>query len=163
MSTKGQREAKHEILMRLERDRMLTPAAVVAEAQSPDSPLHNDFTWDVNEAAQMTWLAQARDLISSFRVSLIINKKTFHVQEFVESPTKPEREQGYTSISTIRSSKMLAREFMERELSIANSYVSKTVEFSKVLGLQDRVETLVQDITSLRDEVGNDLSGAASQ
>ena len=46
----------------------LTPAAVLEEATSEDSPLHSAFEWDDSEAAKQHRLNQARRLITSIRI-----------------------------------------------------------------------------------------------
>lgn len=46
----------------------ITPALVVAMAESPDHPLHKYFTWDDTEAAKRYRDEQARKLIQSVNV-----------------------------------------------------------------------------------------------
>lgn len=47
----------------------LSPEAVLAAAQSPDSPIHEYFEWDDDEAATQYRLQQARHLITVIVVS----------------------------------------------------------------------------------------------
>ena len=46
------------------RDGAITPEAVVEEARSEDSPLHDDFEWNDTEAARKYRIDQARKMIS---------------------------------------------------------------------------------------------------
>lgn len=39
-------------LLEMENDGRLTPAEVLEEARNPESPLHDQFTWDDTEAAE---------------------------------------------------------------------------------------------------------------
>jgi hypothetical protein len=162
MGTREQREVIHAELQRLAKENRLSPGEVVTAAQNPDNPMHGEFNWDIQASAWAHWLHQARQLISSFTVSLIVHKKEYRIQEFVEHPTKPEDAQGYIPISTIRNSKMLAREFIDRELAIASTYVSKTADYAEILGLRDRVDGLVEDIEDLRADVNSVEQGASA-
>jgi hypothetical protein len=49
----------------------VTPEEVVEDARSPDSPIHDCFTWDVAEAARKQNLAEARYLIRCYEVHVI--------------------------------------------------------------------------------------------
>lgn len=153
MTTQDKRKAIREVLAQLDKENRLTPDEVISEGQKPDSPLHSEFTWDVAEAARITWVNQARALISSFTVTRIVNHREYNVQEFVEHPTKPEREQGYVSIDKIKSNRMMAREFIERELTMASAYVSRTRDYATILGLTDRVDSVTRDLDELRNDV----------
>src|SRR5690349_12937690 len=103
----------------------------------------------------ITWRSQARALISQFRITITVHRKQYIIQEFVEAPGKPEREQGYIAFTKIKNTKELAREFLDRELGIASSYVSKTRDYARVLGLERNVNRVVKDIASLREKAQN--------
>lgn len=154
METKDgeQRAAIHAVLNRLESKGQLTPDNVIEEAKDEASPLHEAFTWDLEQAAMMTWRAQARALISQFHITITVHRKEYNIQEFVEAPGKAEREQGYVAFTRIKDKKEMAREFLDRELGIAASYVSKTRDFARVLGLERRVERVVKDLAAVRQE-----------
>lgn len=84
----------------------------------------------------------------------------------MEAPGKPKNEQGYVAFSKLKSNKDLAREFIDRELGIASTYVSKTTDYARVLGLEKRVAKVVKDITALRtaalqDKVAHKAAQAA--
>lgn len=150
--TNDNRDAIHTVLVELENKGKLTPDKVIAEARKPESPLHGEFTWDIKAAAMITWRSQARALISAFHVTVVVHRKEYRIQEFVEAVGKAEREQGYVAFEKIKGTKELAREFLERELGIASSYVSKTADYARVLGLERQVERVVKDIATLRAE-----------
>lgn len=149
---KEKEEAIHAVLTQLEKRGRLTPDHTIEEARNPKSPLHEEFTWDVQAAALITWRAQARALISRFEINVVVRQTEYRIQEFVEAPGKAGREQGYIAFTRIKDKKQLAREFFDRELGIAASYVAKTKDYAQVLGLDRRVERVVDDITSLRKD-----------
>ena len=147
--TVQQREDIRSVLERLRSIDELTPDNVIAEAKDPSSPLHSQFTWDLSEAALLTWRQQARTLISSFVITETVDRKTYTIQQFVEDPCKSGKEQGYIGFLEIKSSKTLAAEFMERELGIAKTYVSKTMNYAKVLGMEEKVAKVARDLDRL--------------
>lgn len=149
-TNKEHQDTIHAVLTQMERDGRLRPDDVIEEARNSKSPLHGEFTWNVNKAAMITWRSQARALISSFHITVVVHRKEYRIQEFVEAPGKAEREQGYMAFTKIKNQKELAREFFDRELGTASSYVSKTADYARVLGLERQVERVVKDITSLR-------------
>lgn len=144
------RDAIHAVLIQLESEGRLTPDDAIEEAKDPKSPLHTEFTWDLNEAAKITWRAQARALISQFHITITVHRTEYSIQEFVEAPGKAEREQGYVAFTKLRNKKELAREFIDRELAIASSYVEKTRDYARALGLEKRIERVVKDLSALR-------------
>jgi hypothetical protein len=150
MEDTEKRDAIHEVLANLEATGELTPDKVIEEARARESPLHDQFTWDLKAAAMMTWRSQARALISGFQISVVVHRKEYTIQEFVEAPGKAEREQGYVAFTKIKNSKELAREFIDRELGIASTYVCKTRDYARVLGLERQVEKVVKDLSSVR-------------
>ncbi len=117
---------------------VLTPDAVLEDAQDEDSPLHNQFTWDDSEAAHQWRLEQARVLIRSVRVEVQTESRTVSTVRYVRHP-EAGREQGYADVMTIRTREDLAREALRRELAAAKA-------------LFDRCESLA-DAFDMRDEV----------
>jgi len=144
-----QRAEIHAVLDRLRAAGKLTPDKVISEAKKPSSPLHSQFTWNVAEAALLTWRAQARTLIASFSITETVDNKTYTIQEFVEGPSKTGRQQGYVGFSDVKSSKQLAKEFLDRELGIAKTYVAKTVNYARILKLEPKVAKIVKDLDAL--------------
>jgi hypothetical protein len=152
VNTQADRDAIHSVLTKLEADGNLTPDSVVETAKDPKSPLHKEFTWDLKAAALMTWRSQARALISQFHITVTVHRKEYRIQEFVEAPNKAEGEQGYIAFTRIKTNKELAKDFLQRELGIASSYVEKTRDYARALGLESRITRVVEDLASVRIE-----------
>jgi len=93
--TVGVDEASLDALVELyERDGVLEPAAVVAEAASPTSPLHSHFVWDNSVAADRYRRIQAGRLISSPQLRIRIEpERTISVPRF----TRVAESGGYVS------------------------------------------------------------------
>lgn len=127
----------------------LTPEEVVRLARSPDSVLHDAFEWDDSVAAHKYRLDQARDLISSFEISVTINRVSLNIQEFVRDPSKSDKEQGYRQISSIKSESEEAIEFVVKELTVAKTYVDRTERFAQMLGLQKDTRALSNRLSEI--------------
>lgn len=142
-------EAIRSLLISLADAGRLTPDEVLKRARPKDSPLHDIFEWNDSEAARKYRLNQARELISSFDISITINRVEVNVQQFVRDPNKSTEEQGYVSVTSIKSDSDEAREFVSRELSIAKTYVDKTERFAALLGLTKDIRSLSDQLSEL--------------
>jgi hypothetical protein len=131
----------------------LTPEAVVKDAKSTDSPLHDCFEWNVKKAAHAHWLEQARALITSVMVVTRTEKSTVSTVFYVRDPSAGPVEQGYVSVETVRSDADMAREVLVREFSMAGSALTRALNLSKVLALEDEVEQLISGVDRLRSVV----------
>src|ERR1700677_2890830 len=94
----------------------LTPDLVLLSAQSPDSPLHEHFTWDDTDAARKHRLNEARTLIRSVKVEITTTHFTMSAPVFIRDP-EAGRSQGYVSTGTLRTDRDLAREAVIAEFS----------------------------------------------
>lgn len=83
-------EAARELLRELAAGNggLLTEESVLEAARTPNSPLHDHFTWDDGEAAERWRLEQARRLIMRVKVSIVQkDNKPVRVREFVSLPS----------------------------------------------------------------------------
>jgi hypothetical protein len=119
----------------------LTPENVVRTARNKNNPLHAQFEWNDSAAARKYRTYQARELIHSFNITLIVNTQEVNVQEFVHHPLKGDK-QGYIAIGEVRSNAQMARAFMRQQLAIANAYLTKAEGFAAVLDLEKEVVDL---------------------
>lgn len=147
------KESIRSLLVSLADAGRLTPDEVLKRAKSKDSPLHDLFEWNDSEAARKYRLNQARDLISSFDISITVNRVEVNVQQFVRDPNKSTEDQGYVPVTSIRSDSDEAREFIGRELSIAKTFVDKTERFAALLGLTKDIRSLSNRLSELSDSM----------
>ena len=81
----------------------LEPTRVWQAAQCADHPMHNWFTWDIEEAAEKQWEWEARDLIK--RIVVYVKDvpsmpNPVSVPVFVHSPGG--HTQGYVAVANLR-------------------------------------------------------------
>ena len=155
------RTAVHDSLREMADQNQLSPRNVVDQAREETNVLHPLFEWDDNIAADHHRLDQARRLISSFEVIVTRGENRYRVQEFIEDIRKPEDKQGYVRLESIVDDRQAARDFIEREMRLAQNYTQKCVDFANVLGLRQRVETIVEHIDGLRNDIQQQHQPAA--
>lgn len=145
-------EARLAKICSLNRGR-LTPDAVVADAKSPESPLHDQFEWDDSAAANQYRLDQARSLIRTMRIEVTTESRTVSTVRYVRDPSAGE-EQGYVEVTKLKDDRALARDALLAELVALNARFVRAHSLADALGLsaefvelRDRVESLRERIT----------------
>ena len=93
-------------------DGMLSAKDVVESARDPASPIHDEFEWDDDTAADSYRLAQAGMLIRRIKLTIIkMHPKTKKItaevtRQFQANPTQPagkERERGFDTVEAMLS------------------------------------------------------------
>jgi len=64
---------------------LLTKEQVVTAARSPSNPLHKEFNWNVNEAAQERWLIRAEELIRDYKLVVQVHETTRRIKGFMRT------------------------------------------------------------------------------
>lgn len=128
---------------------ILTPDAVVEDAQDESSPLHTQFEWDDGEAAKQWRLEQARTLIRSVKVEIHTETKTVSTVRYVRSPEATGRQQGYADVTKLRTHEDLAREALRREFAAAKALFDRCESLADAFGLRPDVRDLQQRVAAL--------------
>jgi hypothetical protein len=128
----------------------LTPDAVVADAKDPASPLHEHFEWDIDKAAAAHWIEQARALITSVRVSMKTETRSVSVPYYVRDPSADNQQQGYISVTRLRTDADLARDAIVSEFSRVADLLRRARELAVALGAEHDVESLLQSVIGMR-------------
>lgn len=152
MTTEETNSAIRNVLLRiLNEDGDIKPDRVIEEAKQLESPLHDCFEWDIKKAALEAWRSRARQIISSFTVTLIVNRTEYRVSEFVENPIKSPKDQGYVSFEMVKKDAAMTSALFDRELAIADTYVRKAQTYAGALGLSRKVQAIIHKIQSVRE------------
>jgi hypothetical protein len=128
----------------------LTPEAVVADARSPESPLHDYFTWDVNQAAYGFWIEQARTLITSVRIEMRTDTTSVRSVAYVRDPQAAAGQQGYVAVTRLRSDRELARDALVSEFGRVGDALRRAREIAAALDAQGDVDELLERVVGLR-------------
>jgi hypothetical protein len=159
------KKAKYEAVRSLEHNGAVRPDDLVEAARDPDHACHNDFTWDVEEAARERWHDQARAIIRSFSFTVEIKDVgTASVSYYVPDPSSkdadddaPQRDSMFRSVTSIRTkndSRALFQAEVKQLLGIASRVYGIAVAKQRLLE-DDTVDTLqkVRDLVrGLLDE-----------
>jgi len=79
---------KENAVRKLERNGKVDPLDLISAARDPNHPCHEDFTWDVNQAAAERWRDQARSIIRQCRFDVVYEDVTSPVVQYVSSTDK---------------------------------------------------------------------------
>lgn len=82
----------------------LTTTAVYEAAMDPDSPLHEEFEWDVEKAAQAHWRDRAGNLIRHLAVVRVKNQKASSGIPAFMSVNVTSGQRGYVNAEQVYSS-----------------------------------------------------------
>lgn len=128
----------------------ITPAAVVAHARDPASPLHHLFEWDDRVAAEQHRLEQARTLLRSCQVVVERRDVTLRVPRFVRD-TEAERDaQGYVETAVLRTHQDAARDALVAEFSRVGSGLARARALAAYFDMVDDVSVLEESVGALR-------------
>jgi hypothetical protein len=128
----------------------IRPDDVVADARDPGSPLHDRFQWDVDKAAHAHWLDTARELIRAVRVTITTDTTVVSSVAYVRDPSLDADEQGYVSVTTLRSDEDLAREAIVYEFARAQGALTRAREIAAALNLRNEVDRLIAGVNRVK-------------
>ena len=132
---------------------ILTPDAVVKEAKSQDSPLHDLFEWDSQVAAHAYRLDQARALIRSVRVVVSLETKQVRTVGYVRNPEAEADEQGYVSTTSLIGNEELAHRTLVDEFSRAGAALRRARELAVVFDMVDQIDAATEVVEVLKASV----------
>jgi hypothetical protein len=140
-----------EILLGLERDNgRLLPVDVVEAARPEDSPLHSRFEWDDTEAAVKYRLSQARALIRTVKIDVVVHEIPLSVTGYVRDPDADARAAGYRSVVSLRTEEDSARAAIVNEMTRVAAAVRRAKAVAAVLGVGadiEQIDLLARSIT----------------
>lgn len=131
----------------------LTPDIVVADAKNPSSPLHSYFDWSLESAAHKHWIDTARNLIASVRVVVTTEKVVIKAPFYLRDPSKKGNEQGYTTLTKVRSDKELSREVINNEVALIVGALRRAKNVAQALDMVDEMEALLDQVLVLRNKL----------
>jgi hypothetical protein len=142
----------------------LTPEIVLEAARDPESPLHDQFEWNVEEAARKHNLARARALLRSVRVRLTVTRIPFDVPVYVRNPDAAANQQGYRRLARIKGERETAIEAALAELERARALLGRARKILTALGFVGRLDEIIAGLDGLIGAVNDEgeAGGAAA-
>ena len=129
----------------------LTVDAVIKDAMDPDSPFHSEFEWDQTKASYAHWRYQGRKLITSVFTIEQTDVSTVIAVHYHRDPACTDREQGYRSITALRSDEDAARAALCNAFKSAGDMLRRAREFAIALKMDKEVDTLINGVVELRN------------
>lgn len=131
---------------------MLQAADVVEAARNPNSALHSQFTWDETQAAYKQNLHEARMVIRSVKVEIIVRSVPLIFPKYIHDPAASAASvPGYRNIAYISRDEDLARSAIVDEMARMGAAVQRARKFALLFGAQealDQIERLVEEVTA---------------
>jgi hypothetical protein len=131
----------------------IEPADVVAAARDPNHLLHDEFEWNVNQAAQLQWIERARQLIRFVKLEVIIDHKTIRSVAYVADPRRPPKSRRYVDLTVAATHRAVSQEVLMAELQRIVDAIRRAREVAAVLGLTSQLDALLADVGELVNEV----------
>ena len=129
---------------------VLRPFDVVQDARQPDSPLHELFEWDVEEAAQEHWMHTARRIIASVKVNITTETIVLKAPAYVRDPRLHGREQGYLETIKIRTEHEIAKEVLAGEVQNVISALRRARNVAAALDMESEIDRLMEEFLDMR-------------
>jgi hypothetical protein len=112
---------KEASIRSLERNGRVDPSDLIKVAKNKKHPCHDDFTWDVEAAAQERWRDQARKLIRRCSFEVHVEDATSPVVNYIPAP---DDELVFVSVPKLRG-KAKTQAVMLTELNMLAGLVSR--------------------------------------
>ncbi len=129
---------------------VLRPFDVVQDARQPDSPLHELFEWDVEEAAQEHWMHTARRIIASVKVNITTETIVLKAPAYVRDPRLHGREQGYLETIKLRTEHEIAKEVLAGEVQNVISALRRARNVAAAVDMESEIDRLMEEFLDMR-------------
>lgn len=132
---------------------ILKPEVVVGEAADPRHPLHDRFEWDDAKAGHAHRVEQARELIRSVRVEVIVQKRRISTVFYVRDPSLPTNVSGYVSLPRLKTESELVEAVIAQEFARAEAALVRARDLAAALGLRENIDEEVERIRRLAEKL----------
>lgn len=131
----------------------ITPRAVWQAARDPTSPLHGDFNWDVQRAAEQTWERTASELIRQVRFIIEYDDRKVAVPFYVSDPRT--EESSYVATSRIAANATLSERVLRDELERITAAIRRALKLAAAFGLSSSFERMLEQATEIETRLGD--------
>lgn len=122
----------------------LTPAELVEASRPEDAPLHGEFEWNIEKAAQNWNESQARYIIRSIVVQpKPDDKKSQPVRSFVHVPG--EKSNTYEHISTVYGDEAKTARLLTEAFREMRSFIRKYRNLTELVPVIDAMQDMLEE------------------
>jgi hypothetical protein len=126
----------------------ITPRQVVAAAKNKQSPLHELFDWNVQQAAEHWWLHRARVVIGAVTIQVSTHQVSYKASAYMVDTAV--EGQGYRSVKALKADEVNARESLIYTLEMAAGHLRRALDLAQPLGLAAEIDQLLLDIAGVQ-------------
>lgn len=154
---------REAILATADASGLITPAGVRDAARDRRNPLHGQFNWNKDQAAEQHWLDTARRLIKRYvTVEVFDLPRKITTVSYVRDPDLPAKAQGYVSLTSEGMDQDRAVKVMLAEIERCANAIERARDVVAVLekrhgGISARLDRSLAELTALRGLI--DASG----
>lgn len=146
MSAWSEKEAS---IRALERGGKVDPVDLIEAARDPGHPCHDEFTWDIDAAAQERWRDQARSIIRKCKFDVVYEDVTTPVVRYVPCG---DDDTTFLSLPKLRSSSTVSA-VLSAELKMLHGLSARV--YGIALAKQNIVGAgVVGELGLIRDQLG---------
>jgi hypothetical protein len=128
----------------------IEPADVVTAAREPGSPIHDEFEWEVEKAAQQAWLDHARRLIRLVKIEVTVENRVYRSVAYVSDPEREPKSRRYVDVTFAAQQRSTARAIITAEMDRIVAAIRRARELAMVLGLTSMLDELLADTDQIR-------------
>ena len=136
----------------------ITPEMILSPASKKTNPMHDYFEWDNSSAGHQYRVIQARRLIRSIKVTIVSRHVEVTAVAYVRDPACGNDEQGYVSVSKVRTEDDNARDVMLDEFTRVSSALKRARELATVFNMVDDVDHFIEKIELMKVQVTDHAS-----
>ncbi len=135
----------------------LDPELVVERAKDPTSPLYSHFEWDDTKAASLHRIRQARMLIRSVKIEVVVRDVPMNVVSYIRD------EGGYQNIVKVKPNADKSRDAVVDEMQRVIAAAKRARAVAAYLGTAADVERIIGIASSVieRASIGDAPAGEA--
>ncbi len=133
----------------------LDPEIVIERARDQASPLNGYFEWDDDVAAHQYRITQARRLIRSIKVEVVVRDVPMNVVSYIRD------QGGYQNIVRVRSDAEKARAAIIDEMTRVAQAVKRARAVAAFLGAAEDVEEIGRIAANVITQANNQPGGTA--
>jgi hypothetical protein len=135
---------------------VVKPDDVVEDAKSPTSPLHEEFIWDVDEAAKRHWRSTARNLMNHIVVVQVETQSSDEGVHAFHSVRVTTTKRGYISIDEVVTSDDYRQQAIKNALKLLQGLQRRFAYLNELDGVWKAIDQAEADRAASESEEGSE-------
>ena len=120
---------------------------VEAAKDDPDNPLHVEFDWNLESAANTAWLARAGELIAECRTIVQYRGREVAVPTYIPNPRRVDG--GHVRTIAVASNAALKETALRAELDRIRAAIHRALSLAQAFDLEEQFEEMLQRVVDV--------------